>query len=314
MEALRCLKPTACFCFCGLVALAIFVAPFVLMGCSGGSVEYAPDPTESLGWEETCLALHQEEKLVLYDVVDSGPVEGNFDHATNLLNTYDIVNICWDDDEVIYEFSPIRSGYYRITLRPEFNGGLFVLRADCRTSPYTLNFSDWQDVGGEELVVSFLNWGETYFIVVEETAPGSSLNFTISLEYEHGICHGDNPCGEDEECIAGRCQIADEFCEDKSECDDNDWCTYDQCGSDGRCYHDIRGDCLGGVSCVDDKDCAHLTDNDCITATCGTQWTKDDRCHLNKAPDGWLCDDGWDWTHGDHCQNGVCVFEVFDAS
>lgn len=297
-----------------LVALAIALGS---PGCDGSRYmgsEYVPDQEEAWSWEDTCLALHAEEKSVLYDVVDRGPVKGDFERATNLLHTYDISIGCWPGDEVVYEFSPPRSGYYRITLQPEFDGGLFVLRADCRTSPYTLNFSDSQGTGGEELVISLLSWGETYFIVVEETASGPSRQFKLAMSYEEQICHGDNPCAEGLECVAGRCEEAYQSCSNHAECDDNEWCTYDYCGSDRFCHHDTRATCGEGVACIYDSDCADLTSNPCTMYGCGTQWAKDGRCHFNDAPDGWLCDDGWDWSHGDHCSLGECVFEYSDAS
>ena len=128
-------------------------------------------------------------------------------------------------------------------------------------------------------------------------------------------------------------------CQDETECDDGDPCSWDACNS-GVCEHgDSDGPCDDGDHCTDDDQCefggctglakacddgescttdscdgltgqcGHVTKADDALCTDGNSCTSDDAagvCTGKVADDGDACADGDLCTAGDTCKGGVC--------
>ena len=85
-------------------------------------------------------------------------------------------------------------------------------------------------------------------------------------------------------------------CTVKSECDDQDACTTEECVS-GECVYQV-------VSCPSPPS------DPCQVAACD----KDNGCYVADAPDNTTCDDGLFCTEGDACKAGTCVSQARDCS
>jgi len=85
-------------------------------------------------------------------------------------------------------------------------------------------------------------------------------------------------------------------CTVKSECDDQDACTTEEC---------VSGDCVYEV-----VSCPSPPNDPCKVSGCD----KDDGCYIDDAPDGTTCSDGLYCTEGDACKAGACASQPRDCS
>jgi hypothetical protein len=117
-----------------------------------------------------------------------------------------------------------------------------------------------------------------------------------------GACDDDNPCTQDEACLAGACQGLDTcVCADAAPgapCDDADLCTQDD-------VCDAAGMCAGAA-----MDCSELGDA-CNAGACDPLTGA---CVAMPLDEGLPCDDGKICSSDDLCQLGVCAGTPADCS
>lgn len=133
-------------------------------------------------------------------------------------------------------------------------------------------------------------------------------------------------CSDQEQCVAGICELKDGYCNQKSDCDENLYCgsdkkcidetaycaglgcrEWEQCSaaeercilSDGRC--NLNGDCTGLDSCNTTTHLCEASDP-CDGITCGEHG----RCVVDSGSATCLCDTGY------HANGLNCVVDVVD--